>query len=212
MSCKIAEVEAKKQGSLITLDSGEQIWLSRHLLYEYGQPIEPNAEIDPDALKEWLLPRQYQAALHYAVELLARQPRSGGEIRKKLEARKYIAETIEMVIYKLETLRFLDDRAYAENYAQAKARAHMGKSRIRMDLKRKGLDAETIEEALSTIDADEAESAAVRYAKQVLKRYQKEPDVYKRKQKALAAMARRGYDYESSREALSAAAKELQNE
>ena len=206
MSCRIAELESKKQGTLIILDNGEQIWISRHLLGECPLSIEQEGEIDPDVLKEWMMPRQYQSALHYAVDLLAKQDRASGEIKQKLEAKKYLPDTIEMVLYKLETEHFLNDQTFAKNYAQAKSRAHVGKNKIRWALKQKGIDRETIDEAIDAINVEEAAESAVHYAKQLIIRYRKEPDPRKRQQKALAAMARRGYDYENSRSALAAAA------
>ena len=56
--------------------------------------------------------------------------------------------------------------------------------------------------ALEEMDDEESEDAAAALAKKLLKRYEREPDERKAMQKLLASMARRGYGYEESREAV----------
>ena len=61
-----------------------------------------------------------------------------------------------------------------------------------------------IERALEELCEEEADEAAVRLAQKLLRRHNGE-DARKEMQKVLAAMARRGYSYEDSREAIEAA-------
>ena len=58
------------------------------------------------------------------------------------------------------------------------------------------------------MDDEESDTAAVSLAHKLLKRYQHEPDERRAMQKLLAAMARRGYGYEESREAVERALQE----
>jgi regulatory protein len=80
----------------------------------------------------------------------------------------------------------------------------MGKSRIRMELVRKGLPREMIDRTMEQLPKEEADDAAIRLAQKLLRRHNGE-DTRKEMQKVLAAMARRGYSYEDSKEAIEAA-------
>jgi len=200
----VREIMEKKRSSVIVTDSGEQFWITRSQLQEYG-PIEAGQEIDTDALREWLLPRQYPMALNNAVELLAQRAHASGEIAQKLRRHLYMEDTIEMVLYKLEKERLLDDDAFAREWAASRARSQVGKSRIRQELRMKGIPAEAIDLALEELDEEESDDAAAALARKLIRRYGGEADERKALQKLLAAMARRGYGYEESRQAIETA-------
>ena len=117
-------------------------------------------------------------------------------------------DTIEMVLYKLEKERLLDDEAFAREWAASRARSQVGKSRIRQELRMKGISAEMAEIALEELDEEESEDAAVALARKLLRRYSRETDERKAMQKLLMAMARRGYGYEESRNAVETALNE----
>ena len=82
--------------------------------------------------------------------------------------------------------------------------------RIRMELVRKGLSRDIIDRTMEELPQEEADEAAVQLAAKLLRRHHGE-DARKEMQKVLAAMARRGYSYEDSREAIEAAMR-LQDE
>lgn len=191
-----------RHSMLVTINEEIQLMLSRDIWAE--RPLSEGEELDFAEFSQWLLPRQYPEALNRAVTLLAQRARSGGEIRQKLEKAHYLEDTIDMVLYKLEKERLLDDEAFARDYAASCARRQMGKSRIRMELVRKGLPRELIDRTMEELPQEEADDAAIRLAQKLLRRHNGE-DTRKEMQKVLAAMARRGYSYEDSREAIEAA-------
>ena len=141
--------------------------------------------------------------------LLAQRARASGEIKQKLRRKLYMEDTIEMVIYKLEKERFLNDEEFAREWAASRARSRIGKSRIMQELRMKGIPQEMAENALDEVDEDESDEAAAALALKLLKRYSSEPDERKAMQKMLAAMARRGYGYEESRRAIAAAMEQM---
>jgi len=187
---------------LVTINEEIQLMLSRDIWAE--RPLSEGEELDFAEFSQWLLPRQYPEALNKAVALLAQRARSGGEIRQKLERAHYLEDTIDMVLYKLEKERLLDDEAFAREFSASCARRQMGKSRIRMELVRKGLPRELIDRTMEALPQEEADDAAIRLAQKLLRRHNGE-DTRKEMQKVLAAMARRGYSYEDSKEAIEAA-------
>ena len=144
-------------------------------------------------------------ALNDAVALLAQRARASGEIRQKLRRKLYMEDTIEMVLYKLEKERLMDDEAFAREWAASRARSQIGRSRIMRELRMKGITQEMAERALDELDEDEGDEAAVMLAQKLLRRYSSEADERKAMQKMLAAMARRGYGYEDSRQAIETA-------
>lgn len=205
----IAEIIEKRHSAVLVLDNGERFWLT------WTQMQERNAfavgqEIDADELREWLLPRQYSMALHDAVALLSQRNHAAGEIRQKLKRKLFMDDTIEMVLYKLEKERLLDDAAFAREWAAARARSQIGRARIRQELHMKGVSADIVQEALDELDEEESGDAATALAKKLLQRYSREEDTRKRMQKLLAAMARRGYGYSDSKRAIETALQEIE--
>ena len=179
----ITAVERSKKGAVVTLNGEEKIFVSRALLIE--REFAEDQALQRDELAQWLLPRQYPEALNLAVSLLAQRARSSGEIQKKLRDKFYLPETIEMVLYKLEKEHFLNDEAFAMEYAAA-----------------------LIQQALESLDAEEADDAALVLARKLLRRYERESDPRKAMQKLLMAMARRGYGFEEARAAAQRAIQE----
>ena len=202
----ITAVERSKKGAVVTLNGEEKIFVSRALLIE--REFAEGQALQRGELAQWLLPRQYPEALNLAVSLLAQRARSSGEIEQKLRDRFYLPETVEMVLYKLEKEHFLNDEAFAMEYAAALSRRQTGRARIAQDLRRKGIDPALIQRALEELDEEEADDAAFTLARKLLKRYEREPDPRKAMQKLLMAMARRGYGFEEARAAAERALQE----
>lgn len=197
----VKEINEKRHSAVIVMESGEQFWLTWTQLQEH-EPFAAGLEVDTDELRQWLLPRQYPMALNDAVALLAQRARASGEIRQKLRRKLYMEDTIEMVLYKLEKERLMDDEGFARDWAASRARCQIGRSRIMRELRMKGIPQEMAEVALAEVDEAESDEAAVALAKKLLKRYSSEVDERKAMQKILAAMARRGYGYEDSQRAI----------
>ena len=200
----VKEINEKRHSAVIVMESGEQFWLTWTQLQEH-EPFAVGLEVDTDELRQWLLPRQYPMALNDAVALLAQRARASGEIRQKLRRKLYMEDTIEMVLYKLEKERLMDDEGFARDWAASRARCQIGRSRIMRELRMKGIPQEMAEVALAEVDEAESDEAAVALAKKLLKRYSSEADERKAMQKILAAMARRGYGYEDSQRAIETA-------
>lgn len=207
----VAAVEESKRGAVVRFESGERLWFGRAAWLERS-PLRPGDVEDVDDLKQWLLPRQYPQALGGAVRLLAARARSTGEIRQKLEAYGYMDDTVDMVLYKLEKEGLVDDEAFACEWAAARARHQIGRVRILRELAQKGVNREIAERAVEALDEEEGDAAAVALAQKLLRRYADEADAKKAMAKLMAAMARRGYDFESARQAVERALEEARGE
>lgn len=85
-----------------------------------GQP----ARLDTDALWE------------YALKLLAGRAHSAGELKRKLTLKAARAADVDATISRLKEYRYLDDRRFAENFAEARRDAgRFGRARVLRDLR-----------------------------------------------------------------------------
>jgi regulatory protein len=108
----------------------------------------------------------YQKALHF----LSYRPRSSAEVRQNLKKRGLEEELIETTLRRLQEAGLVDDRQFArawvENRNEFRPRS---RSALRMELRRKGLDEETIQATLEeTVDE---QALAYQAARQQARRY-----------------------------------------
>jgi regulatory protein len=92
----------------------------------------------------------------YAITLLARRDYSTRELRSRLKERGYLEHAIEPVLIDLEETRKLDDARYGANVVASRSRRALGPARIRQELTRKGVTAQTIDQALAGGDGEVA--------------------------------------------------------
>lgn len=104
----------------------------------------------------------YQKALHY----LSFKARSEHDVRNNLSSRNISIEVIDEVISRLQINHLLDDRQYARDWIANRQEFHpRSKTAISIELRRKGLTPEIIQEALELGADDEslANLAAEKY-------------------------------------------------
>jgi len=126
--------------------------------------------------------------------LLKFRPRSEKEIRDKLQQKKIPEETIEQAIAYFKQLQLLDDRQFAQNWIRTRLRKPLGLTRIRFELKTKGVPDNIIKEELeSNFDAEAEYEIVLDLAKRRATKYQRvEP--LKRKRRLFEYLARRGFN------------------
>ena len=159
-------------------------------------------------------PPATKTALTVAVDILARRLVSRHELRTKLAAKKLFPPgEIDAAIATLTKMGALHDDYLASDVARSYRSRGYGPARIRMALKQRGIAPELIEQAIEGTDdafsfstprdeaadardedAENAFSALRRKAPQLLR----EPDVRKRKAKAVRFLVGRGFSYEDS--------------
>jgi regulatory protein len=112
-----------------------------------GRPRQPPAPLDDDAL------------YNYAVKLLGQQMRTVAEVRRLLHRRVEPGQTgaarIDSVVARLKEYGFLNDTAYAQDYARLRQEnASLGKRRVQQDLTRKGIQSDLIAKTLGAAYED----------------------------------------------------------
>lgn len=157
------------------------------------------------------MPPEKKTALVAAVEILAKRLVSTAELRSKLAAKKLFSPAeIDEAVLAVKRMGALHDDFLAEDVARSYRSRGYGPARIRMALRKRGIPQKIIEQTLNGKDKDEpvndtgADSSSEdgENAFAVLHRkaaqFRREPDVRKRKAKAVRCLVGRGFTYEDA--------------
>jgi regulatory protein len=147
-----------------------------------------------------------QEAITDAYRYLNRRERTRAEVRARLEGMGFDPGDVEQAIAALVENGQLDDARFARLLVQDKRDLEgWGSDRIRQALIARGVEADQIEEALTTRDgADEMERAL-----ELLRRRFPAPAGDRRERdRALGVLVRKGYDVELALDAIAAHARE----
>jgi regulatory protein len=150
-------------------------------------------------------------ALDTAYRYLARTPRSRTEVENRLRGKTFPEPVIHKVIQQLLDYRYLDDPAFARQWARDRiARHRWGPSRLRMELKRKGIAGDRIEAVVRELleEQDEVSRAADLMGRRLGGRRISEPREYRR---SYAYLLRRGYSSDAIETVLRNFSKQLEN-
>ena len=132
-----------------------------------------------------------------ALRLLARREHSRTELARKLAAHAASPETLDALLDGLEERKQLSDSRYAEQRVRTLARKY-GSSRIRQELRARGIDAQAAESAVLASAEDDLSRAV-----EILRRKYREPAA-SREERARRArfLLGRGFSYPIIQEAL----------
>lgn len=108
---------------------------------------------DPDELRE--------LARNIALRHLTGAPRSRHQLEERLADRGIPEEVGAEVLDRMEAVRLVDDAAFAETLVRSRHRGRgLARSALRRELKEKGVDGETAEEALEAVTGEDERAAA----------------------------------------------------
>ena len=182
----------------LTLSNGETLNMPRAMLRE--RPYKSGMPFDLAAFDAFICERSYAFAMNKAVSLLASRSRTEKEIVVSLQKNAYPEQIIARVMARLTEAGYLNDADFAEHWAASRANKGMGARRIRMELRQKGVSQEEIDAALSAVDDDDVIQGALKIAEKAA--HGKDLTSPSDRQKILAALARRGYDFSIAKQAL----------
>ncbi len=204
----ITAIRRERGKFLVTVNGDEKVVVPAPLFRE--RPLSEGETIDLEEYDHWLMVRQYRAALDRAVAFLASRARSRREVEARLLQVGYRPCTVEMVLYKLERERLLDDGDFARQWVEARAGRKLGRNRIARELRDKGVSAEEAEAALTGLDEADQLDSAVQLAEKSLRRAKPGEPPAKTAQRVIAMLLRRGYGYDLARQALEKASASLE--
>lgn len=149
--------------------------------------------IDDKKIDELKSQDEYEKAFQKAVQYLSYRPRTEQEVRKKLTDQEFPEELINAVLERLNKLELVCDENYArfwiENRSEFRPRSHR---LLSLELIRKGVSSETIDEALE--DAEDEESLAYKAAMKYVHRLEG-LDWNDFRKKLSGFLGRRGFAY-----------------
>lgn len=138
--------------------------------------------------------REPKEAYHTAVEYLAKSVHTRYEVVQKLLRKGYGEEAIEETILKLIAQKYIDDETYVRLRIRNLQGKHKSQKQITVDLWKKGIQRQSIDDALYEQEPTELKSARF-MAEKIMKRYEKLSEKDKMA-KTATALARRGFSWE----------------
>jgi regulatory protein len=135
---------------------------------------------------------QFQRCLNSAFHFLSFRPRSEIETRQRLQRRGYADGDVEKVVSKLRQLDLINDTSFAEYWKENRNSFRPRSQRmLKVELRRKGVDSEVIQEVTEDIDdKDNAYRAAITRARTL-----SVADYQIFRQKLGGYLQRRGFNY-----------------
>lgn len=152
-------------------------------------------------------------ARNTAYRYLTIRPRSRHEVEQKLKDREFPPAIVTSVIDHLMNLGYLDDHAFAAQWAASRVRSRgFGRRRIEQELRNKGIDRELITETMGGLFEDTAELEVARgeAAKKLRTLGRFEPEV--RKRRLAGYLERKGFSSAIIRTLLRQAVQSVDNE
>ncbi len=143
-------------------------------------------EADPPADPE-------SAARTVCLNLLTTRARTRAELAGELERRGFDDEVAAAVLDRLVEVGLLDDTAFAEQWVDSRHRHRgLGRRALSQELRRKGVESETVDEAVAGLDAGaEREKAAELVRRRLPSLDRVEPQAAARR--LVGMLARKGY-------------------
>jgi regulatory protein len=130
--------------------------ISEEMYVKYA--LYKGRELTEEFIAEVLAEEETYQAKGTAMRMLNRRLRSEQEIRRKLVEKKYSPEAIEATIRFLAEYHMLDDQNFARSYINDQLlKRPMGRRRLGMALREKGVDKEMIQNVVSNAVDDEEE-------------------------------------------------------
>jgi regulatory protein len=134
-----------------------------------------------------------EKAYQQALKLLSYRPRSVIEVRKKLEQRSVPESIIADVIERLSRTGLLDDARFARNWTENRSEFRpRSKRALAIEMRQRGVDNETIAQAVASLDEDSlAYQAAIKYSRRL-----NGLEWQAFRQKLIGFLGRRGFNYD----------------
>ena len=222
MKQKITDIQAVPE-----LPSHQQLFLNgapfvvvhASLIEKFGLRI--GLEIEAEVIEKIIAADEVMRAKNHALKLLreekdnatADEPEDSrpalkpktytkSEIERQLEREGFSAGTIETSIEELIRSGHIRDRKYAENWVVRRQKSNpRGKTLLKHELVDKGIDKETAEQVVATVEAEDETKVALQIAQKRAKQYKRLP-THVAKRRLHGFLARRGFGSDIVRQVL----------
>lgn len=184
---EITKIECQKNKDKFNLFVDDQFYSGIMKETAIANNFFVGKKLDKDELDKILVESESKLTFSKASDLLATRLHSKNELRLKLLKRGYSSDAILLALEKLEEYGYINDREFALLFVQSNAKH--SKQMLKNKLATKGVSAETIDDALSKVSADDELENAIKLAEKYLKNKNFEDN----KNKLYVFLARKGF-------------------
>ncbi len=193
---RIESIQKARKGPkfVLSLDNGSELLLSKEVIIDFG--LRRNDELGEDLVSQIADAQSYRDAYFAAGRLLNYRMRTRSELDQRLRQKGYSQTVVEKVLGKMSEIGLIDDSKYADAFVASKISSRpVGRRELERGLREKGVAKDIALDALSGIgDEDTQLRLALQAADTKLRSLRRfEPD--KRRDKLIAFLARRGFDW-----------------
>jgi regulatory protein len=193
---EVSKIERKGNRIKISFLQSEPLLLSRETFNKF--PLYVDQTITEKFLDDLVNFEQLNLAKQAALRLLAIRNHSSLELRKKLLQKKIKPDMVEKILEYLVDANLLNDEKFAREYAsELSKRKHFGSSRIKLELRKKGIEDTIVKDIMKKSSADlesekkNLELAASKYLKHLSKKLSP-----REKQKLVNFLYRKGFSWD----------------
>ncbi len=115
-----------------------EFWAELDLAVVFERDLREGTMLSSEELAEARVAGERPLAMSRALNILGYRARAVGELCERLGRAGYAAETVDVVVRRLEEIGYLDDEEFARETARGKARKY-GPRRIVEELRRSGV-------------------------------------------------------------------------
>jgi len=203
----ITKIEQQKRNQHrfnVYLDEVFAFGISEDVYVRYHKELSVGKEVSLEHLEKIVFAEEVQKVLDSAWRLLSFRPRSERELMTRLKQKGYEDKWIEEAIQKLKDYRYIDDQSFARSFASDRITIKkIGSNGLKYELKQKGISSDIIEEVLEDLIDEEKEfEQGVELCERKLRTI-KETEPFKKKQKLLQFLVRKGYSFDTAKQVVS---------
>ena len=180
----------------ITLSNGEEVLIDNDVCRD--NYLKKGDELSEEKLNTLVFESQYRRAKSRAVWYLDRKDRTAKDLYNKLCLAGFDKKASAKVIARLTEVGLIDDRRFAENYADRLISSNVSKREALQKMLQKGVPYDMAKEVLGNTEADEDAQINTLIEKKYRTKLLGENGV----QKVYAALIRKGFSYDAVKNAL----------
>lgn len=199
MADSITKIERKGAYFIIDTENGLRIRVPAPLLRLF--PLKTGSDFDLDAYMSAHVKEAFRFACERAAFFLEKKDYPAELLKEKLTECGYTEETGEAVLLLLKERGYVDDRRYAKNLIERRSKK-IGPHRIRQELLMKKIDRATVDEMMGEgVSTPDEQLALARQYVEKYARTRQALDKRKLKANASAMLVRKGFSFDTAREA-----------
>ena len=201
----VTEVQKqKKHLTKLLFDNGEEAFLDNDICINYS--LKPETQISEEELKKLIYESEYVRAKSRALWYLDRADRTEKGMYEKLVGAGFDRKASAAVVGRFVEVGLIDDRRFAENFAEKCRDANISKREGIKKMLLKGVPYDIAKEVFSETEIDEEEQVRAVIEKKYARKLEQENGV----QRVYAALVRKGFSFSAARNALKKYSEELE--